>query len=174
MLFDGSLSAPRSDGTSQRFDAIIKQAGGVNKFLEMQVASSDPAKQFVVRMNRDTFYSTSVFDMTGGIYIAIPETDQYVSIQVVDENHETQPMIYGPGRHRLTAKTTHAFVVVRSLDDNARRNLVSEVNSAKPFGLKTGMMNRLNRLLRLEIIFSRRVMINPRPTVTRKVGKLPS
>ena len=102
----------------------------------MPVASSDPAKQFVVRMNRDTFYSTSVFDMTGGIYITIPETDQYVSIQVVDENHETQPMIYGPGRHRLTAKTTHAFVVVRSLDDVARRNLVTEVNSAKPFRVK--------------------------------------
>ena len=119
-----------------RFDAIIKQAGGINKFLEMPVAPSDPAKQFVVRMNRDTFYSTSVFDMTGGIYITIPETDQYVSIQVVDENHETQPMIYGPGRHRLTAKTTHAFVVVRSLDDSARRNLVTEVNSAKPFSVK--------------------------------------
>ena len=54
--------------------------------------------------------------MTGGIYITIPKTDQYVSIQV--DEIETQPMIYGPGRHRLTAKTTHAFVVVRSLDDN--------------------------------------------------------
>ena len=119
-----------------RFDAIIKQTGGVNKFLEMPTAPSDPTKQFVVRMNRDTFYSTAVFDMTGGIDITIPETDQYVSIQVVDENHETQPMIYGPGKHRLTAKTTHAFVVVRSLDDNARRNLVTEVNSATPFNVK--------------------------------------
>ena len=39
-----------------RFDAIIKQAGGINKFLEMPTASSDPSKQFVVRMNRDTYY----------------------------------------------------------------------------------------------------------------------
>lgn len=119
-----------------RFDAIIKQTGGINKFLEMPTAPSDTTKQFVVRMNRDTFYSTAVFDMTGGIDITIPETDQYVSIQVVDENHETQPMIYGSGKHRLTAKTTHAFVVVRSLDDNARRNLVTEVNSAAPFRVK--------------------------------------
>ena len=120
-----------------RFDAIIKQAGGINKFLEMPVAASDPAKQFVVRMNRDTFYATSIFDMTGGIYVTIPETDKYVSIQVVDENHETQPMIYGPGRHRLTAKTTHAFVIVRSLDDSARRNLVAEASSAQPFSVKS-------------------------------------
>ncbi len=119
-----------------RFDAIIKQAGGINKFLEMPTASSDPSKQFVVRMNRDTYYATSIFDMTDGIYLAIPETGQYVSIQVVDENHETQPMIYGPGRHKLTAKTTHAFVIVRSLDDEARRNLVAETNSSKQFVVK--------------------------------------
>ena len=80
-----------------RFDNIIKNTGGVNKFLEMPVAPSDPSKQFVVRMNRDTYYSTGIFDMTGGIYITIPETDKYISVQVVDENHETQPMIYGPG-----------------------------------------------------------------------------
>ena len=119
-----------------RFDAIIKQAGGINKFLEMPTASSDPSKQFVVRMNRDTYYATSIFDMTDGIYLTIPETDKYVSIQVVDENHETQPMIYGPGTHKLTAKTTHAFVIVRSLDDKARRNLVAETNSSKPFFVK--------------------------------------
>ena len=45
-------------------------------------------------------------------------------------------MIYGPGRHRLTAKTTHAFVIVRSLDDSARRNLIAEANSTKPFSVK--------------------------------------
>ena len=113
-----------------RFDNIIKNTGGVNQFLEMPVAPSDPSKQFVVRMNRDTYYSTAIFDMTGGIYITIPETDKYISVQVVDENHETQPMIYGPGRHKLTAKTKHAFIVVRTLDDQARRNLKTETNSS--------------------------------------------
>jgi len=122
--------------TNLRFDAIIKKAGGINKFLEMPVPPSDPTKQFVVRMNRDTYYSTSVFDMTDGIYITIPETDKYVTIQVVDENHETQLMIYGPGRHKLTAKTTHAFVIVRALDDDKRRNLKAEASSAKPYVVK--------------------------------------
>ena len=145
---DASVIADKSSGiivtennfpqaySNLRFDAIIKQAGGVNKFLEMPIASSDPSKQFVVRMNRDPYYATSIFDMTNGIYLTIPETDKYVSIQVVDENHETQPMIYGPGRHKLTAKTTHAFVIVRSLDDQARRNLVAEANSSKEFVVK--------------------------------------
>ena len=119
-----------------RFDNIIKNTGGINRFLEMPVAPSDPSKQFVVRMNRDTYYSTGIFDMTGGVYITIPETDQYISVQVVDENHETQPMIYGSGRHKLTAKTKHAFIVVRTLDDNARRDLKTETNSSDQFVVK--------------------------------------
>ncbi len=122
--------------TNLRFDAIIKKAGGLNKFLVMPVPSSDPTKQFVVRMNRDTYYSTSVFDMTGGIFVTIPETDKYVTVQVVDENHETQLMTYGPGRHKLTAKTKHAFVIVRALDDAARRNLKVEANSEDPYIVK--------------------------------------
>ena len=105
-----------------RFDAIIKRAGGINKFKEMGTARNDPKKQFVVRMNRDTHYSTGVFDMEGHVYLTIPETDEYISIQVVDENHKTQPMIYGPGRHKLTAKTKYAFIAVRPLDDAAQKS----------------------------------------------------
>lgn len=123
--------------TNLRFGALLSKTGGINKFLEMPVPSSDPAKQFVVRMNRDTFYSVAVVDMSSGsAYLTIPQTDDYVTIQVVDENHETQPMIYGSGRHKITAKTDFAFVVVRSLDDDARRNLVLEAGSANPFTVK--------------------------------------
>lgn len=120
--------------TSMRFGAIIEKAGGINKFFEMPVPSSIPEEQFVVRMNRDTFYSTAIVDMSSGsVFVTIPETKKYVSLQVVDENHETQRMIYGSGRHRITAKTGHAFVIVRALEDAARRNLVIEAGSAKPF-----------------------------------------
>ena len=122
--------------TNLRFDAILQQAGGINKFKEMGKAPSDPSKQFVVRMNRDTHYSTGVFDMEGDVYLTIPETDKYISIQVVDENHETHPMIYGPGKHKLTAKTKYAFIAVRSLDDEARKNLEAEANSSDDFIVK--------------------------------------
>ena len=128
--------------TNMRLGALLTKTGGINKFLEMPVPSSDPAKQFVVRMNRDTFYSVAVVDMSSGsAYITIPETDEYVTIQVVDENHETQPMIYGSGKHKITAKTDFTFVVVRALDDNARRNLVLETGSAKEFTVKNWDIN---------------------------------
>jgi hypothetical protein len=120
--------------TNMRLGAVLQKAGGINTFFEMPVPSSIPEDQFVVRMNRDTYYSVSVIDMSSdNIYVTIPKTDQYVSLQVVDENHETQPMIYGSGRHKISAKTTHAFVIVRALEDAARRNLVIEAGSAKPF-----------------------------------------
>ena len=123
--------------TNMRFGAILKNTGGVNKFFAMPVPSSDPAKQFVVRMNRDTPYSLSVIDMSSGeVYITVPKTDRYVTIQVVDENHETQPMIYGSGRHKITAKTDFAFVIVRALDGDIRKDLVIEAGSAKPFKAK--------------------------------------
>jgi hypothetical protein len=124
--------------TNMRFGVIQKNAGGVNKFLEMPVPPSDPAKQFVVRMNRDTFYSAAVIDLSKGpAYINIPhKSDRYVSTQVVDENHESARMIYGTGRHKITAKTDYVFVVVRSLDDKARRDITVESPSSVPFVVK--------------------------------------
>lgn len=123
--------------TNMRLGALIKNTGGVNKFFAMPVPSSVPAEQFVVRMNRDTPYSVSVIDMSSDdVYVTVPKTDKYVTIQIVDENHETQPMIYGSGRHKITAKTDHAFVIVRALEGGIRDNLKIEAGSAKPFVLK--------------------------------------
>ena len=123
--------------TNLRFAAIIEKAGGLNTFLTMPVPSSDPAEQFVVRMNRDTAYSTSVFDLSSrDVYITIPETDKYVTIQIVDENHETQRMIYGPGRYNITAKTDFAFVIVRTLDADLRDNLIVEAPEPQEFILQ--------------------------------------
>ena len=52
--------------TNMRLGAILKVTGGVNKFFAMAVPSSNPDEQFVVRMNRDTPYSSSVIDMSSG------------------------------------------------------------------------------------------------------------
>lgn len=58
--------------TNLRLSAVLKKSGGVNKFFTMPVPSSIPEEQFVVRMNRDTPYSISVFDMTGDVYVTVP------------------------------------------------------------------------------------------------------
>jgi hypothetical protein len=85
--------------TNLRLQGVLKKAGVVNKFFEMPLAPSIPENQFVVRMNRDTWYSIAIVDMTSdNVYVTIPESDQYLSMQVVDENNQTDPMIYGGGK----------------------------------------------------------------------------
>jgi hypothetical protein len=73
----------------------------------------------------------------GDGYVNIPnKSDRYVTMQVVNENHETWPMVYGTGKHKVSAtktKTKYAFIVVRSLDDNARKDITVESPSAVPF-----------------------------------------
>ena len=132
--------------SNMRMGAIVDRAGGVNKFIDMPRPSSNPEEQLVVRMNRDTYYSSAVLDVSDDVYITIPETERYVSIQIVDENHETQPMIYGPGRHKITAKTDHAFVIVRALEDDARKNLLIEAKSNKPFVMTEWDMESFKKL----------------------------
>ncbi|WP_083634285.1 DUF1254 domain-containing protein [Saccharicrinis aurantiacus] len=133
--------------TNMRLGAVLKKAGAINTFFEMPVPPSIPEQQFVVRMNRDTYYSVSVIDMSSdSVFVTIPETDKYVSLQICDENHETQPMIYGSGRHKITAKTTHAFVIVRALEDAARRNLIIEAGSATPFVVKEWDMESFKKI----------------------------
>lgn len=123
--------------TDIRLATIIDKAGGLNTFLKMPVPSSDPTEQFVVRMNRDTAYSTSVFDLSSReVYITIPETDRYVTIQIVDQNHETQRMIYGPGRYLITAKTDFGFVIVRTLDSQLRDNIGIDAPEPAPYVVK--------------------------------------
>jgi hypothetical protein len=128
--------------TNMRLAAVLGKTGGINKFFTMPVPSSTPDEQFVVRMNRDTPYSVSVIDLSSdSVFITIPATEKYVTIQVVDENNETQPMIYGSGRHQITAKTNHAFVIVRALEGGVRENLLIEAGSSKEFKLKKWDMN---------------------------------
>ncbi len=123
--------------SNMRMAAIAKSAGGVNTFQIMPRPSSVPSEQFVVRMNRDTPYSGSVIDISeGDAYITVPETNRYASLQIVDENHETQPMIYGPGRHKISGKTDYVFVILRALDGDIRENATIEAVSSKPFPVK--------------------------------------
>jgi hypothetical protein len=132
--------------SNMRMGLIVERAGGVNKFVAMPTPGSNPEEQPVVRMNRDTYYSSAVMDVSKDAFVTIPETERYVNIQIVDENHETQPMIYGPGKHKITAKTQHAFVLVRALEDEVRKNLFVEAESNTPFVMKDWDMESFKKL----------------------------
>lgn len=113
----GRIITPESYPTDETSRQILKSQDlvGVNRFNHKpQLTPTD--KQPVVRMNRDTYYSMAVIDVSKGASITMPEIPEgkYMSIQPVTEDHRIQVMKYGAGTFNLTTHIgTHLYVVVR-------------------------------------------------------------
>jgi para-nitrobenzyl esterase len=77
-------------------------------------------KQDVVRMNRDTLYSSGVFDLQAApVTITLPDAGKrFVSMQVTSQDHYTLEVVYAPGRFTYTKDkvgTRYVFLLVRML-----------------------------------------------------------
>ena len=62
-------------------------------------------------MNRDTVYSFAVLDGGGDVAITLPKNDgRYMSLHVMNHDHVTYKVFYGPGRYVIPAdKSTDFF-----------------------------------------------------------------
>lgn len=93
--------------------------GAFGKFTHTrEVAPVD--KQLIVRLNRDTIYSSGVFDLDAGpVTITLPEANgRFVSALVINEDHFNPEVWYGAGTHTLTREsvgTRYAMVGIRIL-----------------------------------------------------------
>lgn len=104
------------------FASIVKN-GGFGKFDHTR----EPApldKQTVIRLNRDTLYSSAVFDLDAGpVTITIPDAGRrFISMQVINEDHYTPQVAYKPGPYTLTREnvgTRYVAVAFRTLADPA-------------------------------------------------------
>ena len=102
------------------FSGVVKN-GGLGKFDHTR----DPApldEQTVIRLNRDTLYSSAVFDLDAGpVTINLPDPGKrFVSMQVIDEDQYTHAVHYGRGSYSLNRKdigTRYVMVAVRTLVD---------------------------------------------------------
>ncbi|MFM0498043.1 DUF1254 domain-containing protein [Paraburkholderia caledonica] len=100
------------------FGGVVK-LGGFGKFNHTR----EPApidKQTVIRLNRDTLYSSAVFDLEAGpVTITLPDAGKrFMSLQVIDEDQYTHGVFYGAGSHTLTRKaigTRYVVAAVRTL-----------------------------------------------------------
>jgi hypothetical protein len=77
-------------------------------------------KQDVVRMNRDTLYSSGVFDLDAApVSITLPNAGKrFMSMQVISQDHFTTEVAYGPGRfsyNKDKVGSRYVFVLVRTL-----------------------------------------------------------
>jgi hypothetical protein len=133
--------------TAAQFDRVVENAGGVNRFFHLRVPTPLD-QQTVIRMNRDTIYSSAVVDISEGATLIVPDAgDRYMSIMVVNEDHYVNKVIHGPGAHALTVEelgTPYVVLAVRTLvnasdpadirEANALQDqLKIEAASAKPY-----------------------------------------
>ena len=100
------------------FAGVVKN-GGFGKFDHTRELTPLD-KQTVIRLNRDTLYSSAVFDLDAGpVTITIPNAgNRFMSLQVIDEDQYTHGVYYKPGNYTLTRKdigTRYVVVAVRTL-----------------------------------------------------------
>lgn len=101
---------------------LAKEAGGLGKlYHHREPASID--NQTVIRLNRDTLYSSAVFDLDAGpVTITLPDTgDRFQSLMFVNQDHYTWTE-YGAGPHTVTrdkAGTRYVLAGIRTLANPA-------------------------------------------------------
>jgi hypothetical protein len=88
----------------------------------------------VVRPNRDTLYSLSVFDLDAGpVTITLPDAGpRFMSMQVIDEDHYTPEVVCGAGSHTFTREkigTRYVSLGVRILVNPADPEDVRQVHA---------------------------------------------
>ena len=99
----------------------IVKGGAFEKFIHRrEPASLD--NQTVTRLNRDTLYSSAVFDLDAGpVKITLPNPGKrFMSMQVINEDHYIFEVDYGAGNYNFTKEevgTRYVLMVLRTLAD---------------------------------------------------------
>src|SRR5689334_8088878 len=88
--------------TDRYFSGVVRD-GGFGRWNHVR----EPApveRQPVIRLNRDTLYSSAVFDLDAGpVTITLPDAGgRFMSLQVINQDHYTLGVHYRPGSYTLT------------------------------------------------------------------------
>jgi hypothetical protein len=113
-------SFPRAE-SDMYFASAVKDAGGLGKFFHNR-APADIDHQMVIRMNRDTLYSSAVFDLDAApVTITLPDSGKrLMSLEVISEDHYAPMVVYAPSQVTLTKDnvgTRYVMAAVRTLAD---------------------------------------------------------
>ena len=107
--------------------------GGFGKFYHNRELTPIDSR-IVKRPNRDTLYSTGVFDLDAGpVTISLPDAgNRFLTMIVIDEDHYVFTVVYGAGSHTLTREqvgTRYAVAAIRILVDPNDPKDVARVNA---------------------------------------------
>jgi hypothetical protein len=112
---------------------LIKDSGGIAKFSHRR-EPADIDHQTVIRLNRDTLYSSAAFDLDAGpVTISMPDPGKrFMSLQIINEDHYAPLVAYGKGTHTLTREnvgTRYVVAAVRTLVDPADHKDIQQVHA---------------------------------------------
>ncbi|MEC5398045.1 DUF1254 domain-containing protein [Uliginosibacterium sp. H1] len=118
---------------------LIKE-GGLGRFTHRREPASIE-HQSVIRLNRDTLYSSAVFDLDAGpVTVTLPDAGKrFMSLQIINEDHYVPLVAYGKGSHTLTRDkvgTRYVVAGVRTLVDPADAKDVAQVHALQD-GIKS-------------------------------------
>jgi para-nitrobenzyl esterase len=121
--------------TDMYFERTIQANGGLGKLLHSR-EMVDIDHQIVVRMNRDTLYSSAVFDLDAGpVKLTLPDAGKrFMSLMAVNQDHEAFDVAYAPGTFgydRKKAGTRYLTLAVRTLADPSDAKDMAEAHAAQ-------------------------------------------
>jgi hypothetical protein len=115
------------------FGNFVKESGGLGVLNHRREPASID-NQTVIRLNRDTLYSSAVFDLDAGpVTITMPDPGKrFMSLMIVNEDHYTPIVVYGKGSHTLTKATVgtrYVMAGIRTLVNPADPKDVQQVHA---------------------------------------------
>ena len=113
------------------FANIAKEAGGLGKLQHRREPASID-NQTVIRLNRDTLYTSAIFDLDAApVTITLPDTGKrFQSLQVFSQDHYATT-VYGAGPHTIDKDqvgTRYVVVGIRTLVDPKDPQDVAQVH----------------------------------------------
>jgi hypothetical protein len=111
---------------------IVKDGGLGTLVHRREPASID--NQTVIRLNRDTLYSSGVFDLDAGpVAITLPDAGKrFMSLLAINEDHYALAAFYGAGSHTFTKGkmgTRYIAVAIRTLANPTDPKDVEQVHA---------------------------------------------
>jgi hypothetical protein len=118
---------------SDHYIGSLAKEGGLGKLLHRREPASID-NQTVIRLNRDTLYSSGVFDLDAGpVTLTMPDAgSRFMSLQVINEDHYVPNVFYGPGARTLTREnvgTRYVVVGIRTLVDPTSADDIKQVHA---------------------------------------------
>ena len=117
--------------TARLFDEILKRSGGINQWFHYR----EPTRvdnQPVIRMNRDTLYSSAILDISEGASLTLPDAGgRYMTVMAPNAEHYLHRVFSDPGTYELTVDehgTDFINLSVRTFVDPADEEDIAEVN----------------------------------------------